>query len=106
MPVSKADRWLDAQVGVLGSVLISPELTPRLIAETTEADYHGPYRLAYQAIRAVFLDGKPVDPITVRDKLGPDSGQFLRQLMELTPTAANFDTYVVACRNQSKITRL
>lgn len=106
MPVSKADRWLDAQVGVLGSVLISPELTPRLIAETTEADYHGPYRLAYQAIRAVFLDGKPVDPITVRDKLGPDSGQFLRQLMELTPTAANFDAYVAACRSQAKITRL
>ena len=63
MPVAQTDRWLDAQVGVLGSVLISPELTPRLISETSEADYQGPYRLAYQAIRAVFLDGKPVDPI-------------------------------------------
>ena len=79
MPVERSDRWLDAQVGVLGSVLISPELTPRLISETSEADYQDPYRLVYQAIRAVFLDGKPVDPITVRDKLGPESGKFLME---------------------------
>lgn len=106
MPVAQTDRWLDAQVGVLGSVLISPELTPRLISETSEADYQGPYRLAYQAIRAVFLDGKPVDPITVRDKLGPESGKFLMDLMRITPTAANFDAYVSACRSQAKVKRL
>lgn len=106
MPVAQTDRWLDAQVGVLGSVLISPELTPRLIAETAETDYRGQYRLVYQAIRAVFLDGKPVDPITVRDKLGPESASFLMQLMEVTPTAANFDAYVAACRAQAKVSRL
>ena len=106
MPVERSDRWLDAQVGVLGSVLISPELVPRMISETSEADYQGPYRLAYQAIRAVFLDGKPVDPITVRDKLGPESGKFLMDLMQITPTAANFDAYVSACRSQAKVKRL
>ena len=106
MPVTQSERWLDAQVGALGSVLISPELVPRLISRTAETDYTGQYRLVYQAIRAVFTDGKPVDPITVRDKLGAEYAGFLMQLMEVTPTAANFDAYVAACRTQAKVSRL
>lgn len=49
----REDRWLDAQVGVLGSVLIEPELAPRVIAETQGSDYSGDYAAVYHAIASL-----------------------------------------------------
>lgn len=105
MGVSAQD-WLDAQHGVLGSVLISPELAPQVLAETSEQDYSGQCLAVYQAIRHLFSAGQPIDVVTIRDCLGADSSKFLLQLMEITPTAANYKTYIALCRKQSRISRI
>ncbi len=100
--------WLDAQCGVLGSVLISPELAPTVLSQTAETDYTGKNRLVYQAIRALFLAGTPIDAMMVADRLGggAENSRYLIQLMEILPTAAHVHHYIAACKKQAKIAAL
>lgn len=95
--------WLDAQYSVLGSVLIEPKVAAQVMAETSEADFSGPCLTVYQAMVEVFNSGFPVDPVSVAAKLGADYRSFIRQLMEITPTAANVGTYIAICREQSRV---
>lgn len=98
--------WLDAQVGVIGSVLISPELVSKVIAETTEQDYTGELRLIYSAMKRLFLAGKPADPVLVRAELGDGISPKLMQIMDVTPTACNIDHYIAAAKEKGKLLRL
>lgn len=98
-----SESWLQAQYSVLGSVLISPELTPRVIAQTREDDFTGSCRTVYQAMRQIFREGFPVDAVSLAGKLGKEYNSFLVQLMEITPTAANVERYISLCREQSRV---
>ena len=98
-----SESWLQAQYSVLGSALISPELVPRVIAQTREEDFTGPCRTVYQAMRQIFQEGFPVDAVTLPGKLGAEYNSFLVQLMEITPTAANVEHYISLCREQSRV---
>lgn len=101
-----ADRWLDAQYSVLGSVLIQQELAPKVVHETSERDYYGACLTVFRAIRKLFLSGAAVDPVAVAAALGSEYREFLAQLMEITPTAANIDHYIALCRQQSRVAAL
>ena len=101
---------LSAQVAVLGSLLIEPKLVGEAMTKIRDEDFLTPkYRMVWQAIRALFLAGKPIDAALVRNQLGgqPEDGwtQLLLELMELTPTAANIWTYVSLMREQARRTR-
>lgn len=96
------EEWLQAQYSVLGSVLISPEVTPKVMAETSESDYSGACRTVYDVIRKLFLSGGAVDIVAVAAKL-PNHRQFLMELMEITPTAAHIDHYIHLCREQARM---
>lgn len=100
------NKWLDAQVGVLGSVLIEPTLAPKVMAATSEHDYSGEYRTVFNAIAELVKEAAPVDAITVRNKLGTAYGELLMQIMKLTPTAVNIDAYIQACKEQSRLSAL
>ena len=97
------ESWLQAQYSVLGSALISPEVVPKIVHETTERDYQGTCLTVFKAIRKQFLSGAPVDPVAIANILGPGYREFLVQLMEVTPTAANVDTYIAICKEQSRM---
>lgn len=96
-------KWTDAQYSVLGSALIEPKVVPRVLAQTCESDFSGPCLTVYQAMTEVFNSGFPVDPVSVAAKLGKEYREFLAQLMNITPTAANVDTYIAICREQSRV---
>lgn len=96
-------KWTDAQYSVLGSALIEPKVVPRVLAQTSEDDFSGPCRTVYAAMAEVFNSGFPVDVVSVASKLGADYRGFLKQLMEITPTAANVDSYIAICREQSRV---
>ena len=100
------DRYLDAQVSVLGSVLIDESVAGKVIHRTREEDYTGSYRTVYKAIKTVFLSGKPVDLTTISAMLGPNYDSLLMQMMELTPTAANVDVYIDLTLEQAQLMRL
>lgn len=104
--VTSTQDWLDAQIGVLGSILIQPDLAAKVLAETCEEDFSGACLTVYRAIRTLFQQGKPADPIMISDALGGQYAEFLLQIMEVTPTAANLDHYVSACRSRSQLMQL
>ena len=98
-----ADTWLDAQYSVLGSALISPEVVPKVVSETSDRDYTGACLTVYRVIRKLFLAGTAVDPVSVAGVLGQNYRNFLVQIMEITPTAANIDHYIALCREQARV---
>lgn len=98
------EKWLDAQYSVLGSVLIDEKLTPKVIAETSEADFSGACRTVYKVIRRLFMDGTAVDPVSVAHSLGDSYQSFLMQLMTITPTTAYIDNYIALCKAQARLT--
>lgn len=97
------DSWLDAQYSVLGSILISPELVPKVLTETSPSDFNGPCRAVYEAIVRLFNAGETVDIVSVNDALGKKYKDFLVQIMDITPTAANIDSYISRCRAQARV---
>lgn len=110
MVASEQDK-LAAQVAVLGSLLIDPRLTGEALERVRAEDFTTPKcRMVYQAIRALFTEGKPTDPVTVRGKLGGQPGdgwdQYLLELVEVTPTAANIWEYADLMREQARMTKM
>ena len=97
------EKWLDAQYSVLGSMLISPEVVPKVIHSTAERDYNGPCLTVFRAIRNLFQTGTEIDVVSVANALGQGYRDFLVQLMEVTPTAANIDHYIALCKEQSRM---
>lgn len=99
------EQWLYAQQSILGSVLISPECAGKLVFSVDSEDFVSSYRTIYEAIRDLYTTGKAVDPVTVLDRIGggTESRQLVKELMEVTPSAANIDAYIEICRSCSRV---
>ena len=101
------ERWLYAQQSILGSVLIEPRCAGKLVFRVGEDDFVDVYRTIYTAIRDLYTTGKVVNPVTVLNRVGGGSEYYrlLKELMEITPTAANIDSYIGVCRECSMVHR-
>ncbi len=95
--------WLQAQNSVIGAALIEPSLVPKVIQQTRSTDFSGPCQTIYNTMRKLFQDGSPVDVISLANALGNEYREYLVQLMEITPTTANVDSYIQLCREQAKV---
>lgn len=100
-------RQLDAEQAVIGSILLDPEIVRDVMSFVSAEDFLSQTnRLIFQAVRALFRAGEPVDPITVRGRIGADYTDYLVQLMEITPTAANWRVYADLMREQAALQRI
>ena len=98
---------LDAERAVLGSMLIDERIVRDVLACVEAKDFlNETNRLIFQACRKLFRESEPVDPITVRDQIGADFSNYLLQLMEITPTSANWRAYADAMRQQAALRRV
>lgn len=102
-----SEQWIYAQQSILGSVLISPECAGKLVFGVGSDDFISSYRTVYEAIRDLHTTGKAVDPVTVLDRIGGGEAYrtLLKELMDVTPTAANIDAYIEVCRSCSRINK-
>ena len=100
-----SEQWVYAQQSILGSVLICPECAGKIVFGVGADDFVYAYRTIYEAIRELYTTGKAVDPVTVLDQIGggEEYQKLVRQLMEVTPTAANIDAYIEVCRKCSQV---
>lgn len=98
-----AQDWLQAQYSVLGAALLDEGAALQVLSETEERDYQGPCLSVFNAMRGLFLQGKPLDPVSIAASLGGDYRQFLGELMEAAPTAANVGYHIQLCREQSRV---
>lgn len=103
------EQSLDAEYGVLGSLLIDPGIAPALVSRVDPRDFASETcRRLFEAARALLREGSPIDAITVRDKsgLGHDVDALILQLMETTPTAANWEAYADLMHEQSTLRQI
>ena len=101
----EAKDRLSNQEAVLGALLIEDKLIGPVLSKVSERDFlDDTYRQVFLAIRAQFVSGKPVDPVTVRDRLGggEDWSKLLLQIMDDVPTAANIWEYVPRMQEQAR----
>ena len=91
----------DAEMALLGCLLIDNEIASELIDKLSEADfYQDSHKLILRAMSKVFNDRKPVDIVTVSDQLESEAALekaggivYLTELTQLTPSAANYKSY-------------
>ena len=102
-----SERLLTAEQGVLGSMLIDGEAIGPMLAAVRPEDFQRPEnRNIFQAFRELYGQGKACDPILINEYMGGSYRQYLADLMELTPTAANAEEYTRVLRESSRLWRL
>ena len=100
-------EYFEAQRSVIGSMLIDgPHVAGIVMHRSREEDYTGEYKTLFRACRELFQAGKPVDAVTVADKVGRSYALFLHELMDETPTAANVEVYLDLLVEKSKLLRV
>lgn len=103
----KLDHQLDAERAVIGSLLIDAGIVRDVVATVDVNDFLNPAnRLIYQTARALFRDGSPVDAVAIRDRIGPDYSKYMMELMEITPTSANWREYAAMMHAQATLQRV
>ena len=103
----RLDHQLDAERGVIGSLLIDESLVREMVSMVDAQDFLNPAnRLIFQAARQLFRDGKPVDALTIRDRVGSQYSDYMTQLIEITPTSANWREYAALMHSQATTQRI
>ncbi len=100
--------YRDAEVGLLGSLLVdAPGCAAEIMLALTDEDFQSPdCRTVFNAARALWEEDSPVDPITVAARAGEAYRRFVREIEEVTPTAAHWRGYLDALRRQSMLLRV
>ena len=105
--MSMSDAWAEAQTAVLGSVLIDPDPTVGIVMDALRSeDFTEERRAVFDAVRSLWLERKPIDPVTVAHAAGADYVPRIREWMDRTPTAANVAAYCAAVREEAQLSRL
>ena len=81
-------------MAVLGAVIIDDRCAPIVMSRTREEDYTSACLTVFRAMKRLFAASKPIDPVTLLGVLSQEYAPMLRQLMEVTPTAANVREYI------------
>ena len=96
----QAPQSLEAEQSVLGSILIDSQCITDVIGILRPEDFYlQQNREIYEAIYTMFNFSQTIDPVTVLDKMREmgvyrdNSRDYILQLMQITPTAANVSRY-------------
>ena len=103
----------DAEQAIIGSLLIDPSCAADVIGKiTAEEFYVDANREIFETIASMFAFGTTIDPITVLNQMKQrgvwheNSQQYVKELMAVTPTAANVMHYCAIVRDRAVLRRL
>ena len=104
----------DAEMGVLGAMLLSPNTVIDILDVLTPDDFYRPaHQLIFQAIIDLFSDNKDIDPVIVSGRLDRTNdlervggGAYLHTLIQSVPTAANARYYAEIVSEKAVLRRL
>ena len=109
----QAPQSLEAEQAVLGSILIDSRCLTDVVGVVKPEDFYlRQNREIYEAIYTMFNFSQTIDPVTVLDKLRElgtyhdNSRDYILQLMEITPTAANAERYARIVREKAMLREL
>ena len=101
---------LEAEQAVLGSILIDSRCVADVVGILTPDDFHlKQNREIFETIYTMFNFSQTIDPVTVLDKMKElglhkdNSRDYILQLMEITPTAANVVRYANIVREKAML---
>ena len=101
---------LEAEQAVLGSILIDSRCVADVVGILTPGDFFLPQnREIFETIYTMFNFSQTIDPVTVLDKMKElgvhkdNSRDYVLQLMEITPTAANVTRYAHIVREKAML---
>ncbi len=99
---------LEAEQSVLGAILIDSRCITDVVGILTPEDFFlQQNREIYETIYTMFNFSQTIDPVTVLDKMKElgfyqdNSRDYILQLMEITPTAANVARYATIVREKA-----
>ena len=100
-----------AEQSVLGSMLRDSDVVASALAEVRAEDFLDDHnRRLFEAARALFREGAPVDALTVLGKLGLDRNEEWRKhvadVLKNVPTAANWREYAKIMHDNAVLTRI
>ena len=101
---------LEAEQSVLGAILIDSRCVADVVGILKPEDFYlSQNREIYETIYTMFNFSQTIDPVTVLDKMKElgyyhdNSRDYIGQLMEITPTAANVIRYANIVRDKSML---
>lgn len=100
---------VEAEQSVIGSMIIDSRCVPEVIEILKPEDFYiDQNREIFETIHSMFSYSQPIDPVTVLDRMKVrgvyderTSRDYIMQLMEITPTAANVKHYAGIVRDKS-----
>ena len=106
----QAPQSLEAEQAVLGSILIDSRCVADIIGLVRPEDFYlQQNREIFEAVYTMFNYSQSIDPVTVLDKMREmgvyhdNSRDYIMQLMEITPTAANAVHYANIVRDKAML---
>jgi replicative DNA helicase len=103
----------EAEQSILGSMLIDPVCIPDVVNKVKASEFYiDTNREIFETIFSMFSLGQRVDPVTVLDQMKvrgcwkDTSQQYLFELMDITPTAANVLEYCAIVRERALLRQL
>lgn len=105
---------LEAEMSALGSMLLSERAAEDVVTLLDEGDFYRPaHREVFKAMRQILQTGRPIDIVTIkdeliaRDTLGAAGGlDYLVQIMESVPSAANATHYANIVKDKATLRQL
>ena len=108
-PGGVLNRWTQAQTAVIGAMMIDERCLGDVFQATSaEMFSDSTLRHIYEAARGLWLEHRPVDPVTVGDACGGAGRAYVETIdnaMRVTPTAANVLEYAEICRQGLMMSR-
>ncbi len=100
---------LDAEQALLGCMLIDNEILPDVLDRLDANDfYQESHKYIISAVKMVFADRKPLDIVTLSDRLENDGNlekaggiSYITELAQVTPSAANYKYYLDIVKRDS-----
>ena len=97
--------WKGAQMSVIGALLIWPDELAGTIFHKAMASYFGeaPLRHLFEAAHSLWIEHKPIDPVTVLHAAGDAHEETVAACMKAVPTGANIDEYLQILRDEARL---
>lgn len=100
---------LEAEQSLLGCLIIDNGILAEVLDGLEEKDfYHESHQYIISAVKMVFAERKPLDIITLSDRLEADGNlekaggiSYITELAQITPSAANYKSYLDIVKRDS-----
>lgn len=100
------ELYRDAELSVLGAILIDPDCAPEIFLAVSESDFvDEDCRVIYQTARVLFAEGTPIAAVTIGARTGPALLRLCNDCVNLTPTSAAWPGYAKVLRDCAAIER-